>query len=263
MQIYTFLFASELDGVLLPNGTRTAAAGCLERTWQLLERLKAANYPVVYIADHHLSLARESQGLFKLPEPEYWICNLGTEIHDSTGKPEEGWARAMGTPFDKKLLLDALRGNPNVTLRADEEQGPHKFSFDYSGPVDDTVRTWISTRASQVVSEKIRFIDSVEESSGLTSFDLLPAAAGKSQALGHLAEKLGLPRTRVFFSGGGEGSLDILTSGVCGTLVGNADAVQERARELAETVESARITLSRDYYGDGVIEGLRAYDLIS
>jgi len=117
-------------------------------------------------------------------------------------------------------------------------------------------------RVGQVV-EGIRLIESRDELSGLALLDLVPITAGGAQALFYLMEKLGLPKTRVFFSGHSENDFDILMSGVCSTLVGNAlPAVRDRARELAENTERARLTLSRGYYGDGVIEGLLAYDFL-
>jgi len=144
----TFVFVSNLDDTLLPNGTLTAAPGCLDRTRELLEQFKAANYPVIYIADRYLSLARESQNLFKLPDPDYWICNLGTEIYNTAGCPDEDWQRAMGPTLSKKALLNVLKGNPNLKALEDEEQGPHKFSFYYAAPVDDTLRAWMLDEAA-------------------------------------------------------------------------------------------------------------------
>nr|VFK17110.1 MAG: hypothetical protein BECKLPF1236B_GA0070989_11107 [Candidatus Kentron sp. LPFa] len=264
MQIHnTFLFASELDGVLLPNGIFTAAVGCLDRTRQLLERLKAASYPIVYVTSHHLSLAREGRETFGLPEPNYWICNLGTEIYDAFGNADQGWERMMGSPFPKEVLLNVLKDDPRLTAQEDEHQGARKLSLYYPAPVDDGLRTWISMRVGQV-AEGTRLMDSPDGASGMTSIDIVPANAGKGPALGFLTERLGLPRTRVFFSGDSEDDLEISMSGVCGTLVGNAPGpVQDKARSLAENTEGARLTLSRGYYGDGVIEGLRAYDFLN
>nr|VFK45629.1 MAG: HAD-superfamily hydrolase, subfamily IIB [Candidatus Kentron sp. TC] len=263
MQIHnTFLFASELDGVLLPNGTFTAKAGCLDRTRELLERLKSANYPVIYVASHHLSLAREGRETFGLPEPNYWICNLGSEIYDAFGNADDGWERMMGPPFPKETLLNALKENPELTVQEEENQGAHKLSLYYPEPVDDNLRAWISMRVGQIV-EGTRLTDYPDRLSGMTSLDIIPANAGKASALGFLTERLGLPRTQVFFSGDSEDDLDALMSGICGTLVGSASgSVQEKARKLAENMEGARLTLSRGYYGDGVIEGLRVYDFL-
>nr|VFJ75213.1 MAG: Hydroxymethylpyrimidine pyrophosphatase [Candidatus Kentron sp. FW] len=262
MQIHSFFFASELDGALLPNGILTATPGCLERTRELLEQLKAANYPVAYVTDHYLELAKENQKLFKLPEPDHWICNLGTEIRDTSGRLDDNWKDMMGPTLDKKQLLSVLKGNPNLVAHEDETQGAHKFSFYYTESVDDNVRNWMLGRVRSMI-EGIRLMDTIEESSGLVVLHLVPKTAGKANALGYLAEKLGLPRTRVFFSGNSEGDLEALTSGICGTLVGNTPrATRDRAREVAENTEGARLTLSRSYYGDGVIEGLQAYNLV-
>nr|VFK24209.1 MAG: Hydroxymethylpyrimidine pyrophosphatase [Candidatus Kentron sp. MB]VFK30574.1 MAG: Hydroxymethylpyrimidine pyrophosphatase [Candidatus Kentron sp. MB]VFK75307.1 MAG: Hydroxymethylpyrimidine pyrophosphatase [Candidatus Kentron sp. MB] len=263
MQVHvTFLFASSLDATLFPNGTSSAAPGCLERTQQLLEQLKAASYPVAYVTDHYLSLAKEGQRTFKLPDPDYWICNLGTEIYDAQGKPDKGFQQIMGPPFNKEKLSTALKGNPNLTLQKEDEiHGPHKLSFHYSAPVDDTLRDWVAARV-EPVAQGARLIRNVEDSNR-ASLHLVPSIAGNARALNYLTSKLGLPKTRVFFAGCAEDDLEPLISGVCGTLVKNAtESVRARAKELAENTEGARLILSRDYYGDGVIEGLRAYDFV-
>nr|VFJ55298.1 MAG: hypothetical protein BECKDK2373C_GA0170839_104811 [Candidatus Kentron sp. DK]VFJ55426.1 MAG: hypothetical protein BECKDK2373B_GA0170837_105214 [Candidatus Kentron sp. DK] len=263
MQIFnTFLFASDMDGTLLPNGIRSAAAGCLERTHRLLERLKETNCPIAYITGRYLPLAREGQQTFKLPEPDYWVCNVGTEIYDSGGRPDAGWQETLGPAFDRQKLLLKLQKISGLAPQEDEKQGPHKFSLYYSGVLDDTLRASLLAEAREVV-DNIRLVDSVEETSGITLLDLIPENAGKASTLHYLSKKLALPEKRVFFSGDSGNDLDALTSGVCGTLVGNApDPVREQARDLARDTMNARLLVSRGYYGDGIIEGLLVYGLV-
>nr|VFK02288.1 MAG: hypothetical protein BECKH772B_GA0070898_102712 [Candidatus Kentron sp. H]VFK02324.1 MAG: hypothetical protein BECKH772A_GA0070896_102652 [Candidatus Kentron sp. H]VFK05401.1 MAG: hypothetical protein BECKH772C_GA0070978_102672 [Candidatus Kentron sp. H] len=263
MQIFnTFLFASDMDGTLLPNGTRTAAAGCLERTHRLLQQLKEAACPVVYITGRYLSLAQEGQRTFKLPKPDYWVCNVGTEIYDGEGRLDTGWENMIGPAFDRNKLSNAFTAIPRLTPQEEEKQGPHKFSLYHRGPVDDALRARILTQAEQIV-EDIRLVDSVEESSGQTLLDLIPENTGKASALHYLSAKLGLPEKRVFFSGDSGNDFDALISGVSSTLVGNAlPAVQAQARDLAKDLVNARLSVSRGYYGDGIIEGLMVYGLV-
>nr|VFJ60954.1 MAG: sucrose-phosphate synthase/alpha-amylase [Candidatus Kentron sp. FM]VFJ61399.1 MAG: sucrose-phosphate synthase/alpha-amylase [Candidatus Kentron sp. FM]VFK13463.1 MAG: sucrose-phosphate synthase/alpha-amylase [Candidatus Kentron sp. FM] len=263
MRIFdTFLFASDMDGTLLPNSTRGAAAGCLERTHRLLQQLKEAACPIVYITGRYLSLAREGQQTFKLPKPDYWVCNVGTEIYDSEGRPDAGWEKMLGPAFDRQKLLNTFKTIPSLVPQEDEKQGPHKFSLYYPKPVDHTLYTRISTQAKEIV-DNIHLVSSVEELSGQSLLDLIPTTTGKAAALHYLSTKLGLPEDRVFFSGDSGNDFDALTSGVCGTLVGNApEPVREQARSLGQNTVNSRLFVSRGYYGDGIIEGLLVYGLV-
>ncbi|MGZ5009281.1 MAG: HAD family hydrolase, partial [Methylobacter sp.] len=70
----------------------------------------------------------------------------------------------------------------------------------------------------------------------------------------------GLDKTRVFFAGDSGNDLDVLVSGVCGTIVGNApDEVQARLGVLQMLSAEAQLYLAHANYGDGIIEGLCHY----
>lgn len=257
-----FFFASELDGTLLPNGMLRAAGGCLDRTRQLLARLKEEACPIIYVTNSDLALAQAGPQTFQLSEPDYWICNAGTEIYDGKGKSDSEWEQMMGPTFDQASFLAVLKGNPKLAIQEEEQQGPHKFGLYYPGPIDDTLRSWILTRAQEVVDD-VGLVEGLEQSSGQTSIDIIPANAGKMSALQYLAEKLGFSERYMFFSGEAASDFDILTSGICGTLVGNTfPMVQEQARTLVETTGNARLSLSQGYYGDGIIEGLMAHGFV-
>jgi len=55
-----FLFAADLDGTLLPNTGKTPAPGCLERTQNLLNSLRARGVPICFVTGRHLSLAKKA-----------------------------------------------------------------------------------------------------------------------------------------------------------------------------------------------------------
>jgi len=187
---------------------------------------------------------------------------VGTEIYDSAGRPDTEWEKMIGPPFDGKKFLATLKPVPQLVPQEEEKQGPHKLSLYYPKPLDEAMRTWILTQA-KAIAEDIRLVDSVEEESGQTLLDLIPATTGKAAALNYLSTKLGFPKKRVFFSGDSGNDIDALMSGVCGALVGNTpDSVQARAHDLAERTVNARLCVSRGYYGDGVIEGLMLYGLV-
>ena len=80
----------------------------------------------------------------------------------------------------------------------------------------------------------------------------------------YLAQRHRLGPEQVFFAGDSGNDLDALASGVCGTLVGNAPSpVRAQAAAITEQTDGARLYLAGNFYGDGIIEGLKAYRFIN
>jgi HAD superfamily hydrolase (TIGR01484 family) len=256
-----FLFAADLDGTLLPNTGQRPAAGCLERTLSLLRGLRDADYPVCFVSGRHLSLARDGVGAFRLPPPDWWICNVGTEIYARSGAPDLEWARLAGPELDRPALRRALDRIPGLVPQEAQKQGPRKLSFYYPRPVPVQLRGEILERA-EAVQSGLRLVASVEESSGRALLDLVPADAGKASAVAHVAGRYGLPRQQIFFAGDSDNDLDAVLSGVAGTLVGNTpEPVRRRAQHCQSRLPEARLFIAEAFYGDGVIEGLGHYGL--
>ncbi len=252
-----------MDGTLLPNTARKPPEGCLKRTQTLLKNLLQADCPVAYISGRHLSLARVGQQEFGLPEPTYWVCNVGTEIYNRKGIQDVQWQGFLGPVFDRKAMCRALEDIRALTLQEEEKQGPHKLSFYTQGKADKNLPGLVLERM-RILRSDLRLVDSVEEASNRGLLDILPANSGKSAALHYLAERLDFSQSRVFFAGDSGNDRDALLSGVCGTLVGNAPA--EVRSDLQKKLSSGNIMntihFSRACYGDGIIEGLRHFELL-
>ncbi|HYE33804.1 HAD-IIB family hydrolase [Methylocaldum sp.] len=256
-----FLFASDLDGTLLPNTGKLPSSGCLERTRALLQALLDARCPVCVVSGRYLTLARQGQSVFRLPHPTWWICNVGTEVYDQAGTLDRDWQRRLGPPLDREALRRSLYKIPRLAPQEPQKQGPHKFSFYYPEPVSRELQTEIMYRVWGVRSD-LQMISSIEESSGRALLDIIPANAGKSHALWYVAERYGLASDRVFFAGDSGNDLDALLSGVCGVLVGNTpENVRTQAAQRQEGKKDARLFTADAFYGDGIIEGLCHYEL--
>lgn len=256
-----FLFAADLDGTLLPNAGKRPAPGCLERTQELLYELRGPGCPVCFVTGRYLFLAKHGAGVFRLPLPDWWVCNVGTEIYDRQGNPDREWGERLGPALDRRALSRAAAGIPRLVPQETRKQGAHKFSFYYPEPATQDLARDLLARVG-AVREDLRLVASVEESSGRALLDLVPAAAGKAAAVAYLAERHGIPRTRTYFAGDSGNDLAALLSGVCATVVGNApEAFRERVRQLAAGRKEVRVHLAEACYGDGVIEGLRHFGL--
>lgn len=256
-----FLFAADLDGTLLPNTNQSPDPGCTERTRELLQGLRAQGHPVCFVTGRHLFLAQRGVDTFRLSPPDWWVCNVGTEIYDRQGKEDTEWRRRLGPELDRSALRRALYGIPQLTPQEFPKQGAHKFSFYYPKPASRDLQADILERVA-ASRGGLQLVASVEESSGRALLDLIPATAGKAQVVEYLAWRHGLALDRVFFAGDSGNDFDVLLSGACGTLVGNAlPEVRDQVRRLAVSRSEAHLYIAGSYYGDGVIEGLRHYGL--
>jgi len=251
-----------MDGTLLPNTGRQPAGGCLQRTQNLLHTLLQAGCPVCFISGRHLSLAREGQQAFGLPEPDYWVCNVGTEIYDRKGAQDCQWQALLGTAFDHRKMCQTLDDIESLTLQEEEKQGPHKLSFYVQGRADLNLLRLVLERM-KMFRPDLQVIDSVEEATNRGLLDILPENSGKSATLHYLAEKQGIPPAKVFFAGDSGNDRDALLSGVRGSLVGNApDEVRSALQQALTTETKANIYFADGCYGDGIIEGLNHFEFL-
>jgi len=258
----TFLFAADMDGTLLPNTGQQPVDGCLRRTRNLLRILLRANCPVCFISGRHLTLARDGQQEFGLPEPDYWVCNVGTEIHDRGGNLDRQWQQMLGPAFDHREMCQALDDLEALTLQEAEKQGPHKLSFYVQGKADINLLRLVLEHM-KMFRPDLRLVDSVEESTNRGLLDILPENSGKSAALYYLAEKHGFAPSKVFFAGDSGNDRDALLSGVRGALVGNApDEVRSDLQRALTAKARANIYFADACYGDGIIEGLNHFGFL-
>jgi len=251
-----------MDGTLLPNTGQQPLDDCLWRTRNLLRILLWANCPVCFISGRHLTLARDGQQEFGLPEPDYWVCNVGTEIHDRRGNLDRQWQALLGSAFDHRKMRQALDDIESLTLQEEEKQGPHKLSFYVHGRADINLLHLVLERM-KMFRPDLRLVDSVEEATNRGLLDILPENSGKSAALHYLAEKHGIAPSKVFFAGDSGNDRDALLSGVRGVLVGNApDEVRsDLQRALSKEIKD-NIYFSDACYGDGIIEGLNHFGFL-
>jgi len=261
--VHPFLFGADLDGTLLPNARAIAPEGGLARTQALLDLLQQEHCPVCFVSGRHLALAQKARAAFKLPRPDYWVCNVGSEIYSQGGRADATWAERLGPVFDHSRMWAALTDIPGLQPQEREKQGPHKFSLYYDTAVATDLQQKMLVRMQQI-DAGLKLVHSVDVFTGRGLIDVLPTASGKSQALAYLAAKHGLTPDELFFAGDSGNDIDALVHGFYGTLVGNApESVRSEALEAAAaTGADARLYCAHASYGDGIIEGLLHYALI-
>lgn len=254
------LLASDLDRTLLPNGNVPAEPDGLSRfrEWALDRN----GVEVIYVTGRHRGLAREALREFELPEPDWLICNVGTEIYSrGSSKPMAAWEEALSGGFRAEAVREwALSQLEGARLQEEEKQSPLKVSF-YVDP--ERAQPSEQERLQEELAgagQRARIIVSYDETEEVGLVDFLAPGSGKARALEFLRRHRSVPPGETLFAGDSGNDADALLSGVCGVLVGNAtDAVREQMREALSEHPDGRVYFASRPYAAGVLEGMVHY----
>jgi hypothetical protein len=257
------LLSSDLDRTLLPNGNQPAEPDALDRFRQWASRRGAVQ--LAYVTGRHRALYQETAAEHALPDPDWLVCNVGTEIYPAgAGEPLGEWSRHLAADFDAEAVreqADALLGEAWPQEAA--KQSPLKVSFYLPGePGDPAAEQERLRRALAERGLSSRVVVSFDEVEGVGLVDFLPPGSGKARALDFLRRHLGLSFERTLFSGDSGNDADALLSGVGGILVGNAsETVRRQLRTALESGEhpEARLYFAERPYTAGVLEGMAHY----
>lgn len=256
------LFAADLDGTLLPNTGQQPAPGCLERTRYGLVHLRQQGCLLCYTSNRGIMAMRKSQRTYRLPEPDYWICHLGTEIYHAKDL-DKHWQQQLGPAIDQSTIRQLLARVPGLVAQEFSKQSPHKFSWHYAYQASVEFRAQLLHKISAVYPN-LRLVHSLETTNQRTIFDFIPDQAGNAGALHYLMQSLGLTLHQVFFAGDSGTDIDACIAGFYSGVVGNATpAVQQYIQRLAQRIPGANPYLAQACYGDGIIESLYAHQLLT
>ena len=249
-----------MDRTLLPNGLVAAEAGALDRFRSWAEQRQGIH--LAYVTGRHRSLAREVMAGYTLPEPDWLVCNVGTEIYpQGADQPLEAWRQKLQAGFDAGAVRHwAERNLPRARPQEPTKQSSLKVSFYTDGstsPVEEEDRL---QRDLAEAGLDARVVASFDETEGVGLVDFLAPGSGKARAVGFLREHLGVPMDRALFAGDSGNDADALLSGMGGILVGNAtDAVRDQIRAGLRRASGARVYFAERPYTAGILEGMAHY----
>ena len=240
------LFSSDLDGTLLGN---PESAQRFKHTW---EALKHDRRPLLVFNSGRS--VRDTTALItsrRLPEPDYIIGGVGTELYNFRQRRDEPEFNAQfGEGWDLGKVEAIMSSMPGVERQPPEFLHPYKSS-------------WYLHHADRQKIDELRQrfkeagLDVNVVYSSLRDLDVLPSRANKGNALTWLCQRLGIALEQVLVAGDtANDSAMFLLPGVHGIVVENAQP------ELFEAVVKLPVFVPRSVMADGVLEGLKHFGVI-
>ena len=267
MSITRTLLASDLDGTLIPL-ERTPER--LREVEQLVASIEAAEeLQLAYVTGRHLELGLEGIREVGLPEPEWFVCDVGTSVYHRSGdafEADDRYRAAMRGALgglggsDVRAALASVDG---ITLQEEEKQGEFKVSYYTRGrhePFVDPVRAQLDA-----VGAKVNLVASFDPVSGRGLLDVLPAGVAKDYAVRYLHDHSGVDGGRLVYAGDSGNDRAAMLSGYKVIVVGNADPAlkEDLSAESAVRGLTDRIYFAAHPYARGVLEGLRHFGFVA
>ncbi|HKJ51561.1 MAG TPA: HAD-IIB family hydrolase [Gammaproteobacteria bacterium] len=266
------LICTDLDRTLIPNGPQPESAGAQAHFATLAAR---PGVTLTYVSGRHRELVQAAIDEYRLPPPDYAVCDVGTTIYHL--REGRSWQRQAAWEADiardwnglgRGDLELALTGLDELRLQEASRQNSCKLSY-YLPPEFDRERLAppIESRLD-ALGVSARLVWSVDDATGTGLLDVLPARASKYHAILALMRDRQFGATETVFCGDSGNDIEVLASSIPGVLVANSSPeVQSLAERLARAEGHAnRLYIARGgfkgmngYYVGGMLEGIAHY----
>lgn len=240
------LFSTDLDGTLLGN---PAAVRRFGEAWASLEPRRRPL--LVYNTGRTIADTRSLVAARQLPEPDYIIGSVGTELHDALYGGGEEFCQQLAAGWDLARIEEIVGTVPGVIRQ------PAAFSHRYKS-------SWFWARARR---EEIALLENRLREAGVQTqviyscryfLDVVPARGGKGSALTWLCRRLSIRLDHVLVAGDSGNDLGMfLLPGAKGIVVQNA------LPELVTEVARLPVFVAPSSLADGVLEGLRHFGILT
>lgn len=231
------LLATDVDNTL--TGDRAA--------YQRLDSLLAARHDVmvVYVTGRDKVQLFEIMDAECLRPPGCMVCNVGTEIYSGpVYQRDEAWAHHIDWRWDLLAAHDALKTIPYLFQQSRQFEFKQSYHLLHNAT---TVIPEIHRRLDEIgVAHKVVY------SSG-TDLDIIPARAGKGEAVEYVRKKLKISRRRVLVAGDSGNDLGLLSARFLAVVVGNHKA------ELTPDALPKDVYWAYKPYAAGVLEGIEHF----
>ena len=265
------LLCTDLDRTLLLNGSAPESTNARENFNRLAQHPQVT---LVYVTGRHQQLVQQAINKYKLPQPNYVIADVGStiyEISDQTWHYQQQWEKFIDDDWQGKNInqLHNLLVEINGLQRQEEsKQNTHKLS--YYVTLNKNHQKIISEMKSllQLQSIKANLIWSVDQLSNTGLLDVLPASAGKRQAIDFLMQQLKFDYSETVFAGDSGNDICVMSSPIQSVLVANAEEevrntaikqAQDNHQQNTLYLAQGNFMDMNGNYSAGILEGVVHY----
>ncbi len=233
---------TDLDKTLLGD------VEALNRFIQLMkENRKRATF--VIATGRRLDSALRKMRQYGIPRPDVLITSLGTDIYYAPNLTQDTrWRQHIDQMWNPRKVRRLLRELPGLKRQPKIEQGEFKISYYY----DPTVAPSAEDIASLLHKAELTVNMTISYGQFL---DIIPARAGKGQALRWFAAQREVPLERILTAGGSGADEDLMRGNTLAVVVAN-----RHHEELSELADSQRIYFAEAAHAGGILEAIEHYD---
>jgi hypothetical protein len=252
----TFLLSTDLDRTLLPNGVQPESPRARKYLAQLVSHHEVV---LVFVSGRDKSLVEQAIHHYCLPQPDYVISDVGSNIYQINDGQWEIWTQWQQeialdwNGFSQQQLAELLKDFAELQLQERSKQNSYKLSYYFPLHLEQQRLDQLISLHLQSQQIKANLIWSIDEPANIGLLDILPASASKLHALEFLRQHLDLPQSAVLFAGDSGNDLPVLTSTIPSVLVANASA---EVREEAVQLTSANNNMQHLYLARGGLLGM-------
>ena len=265
------LLCTDLDRTLIPNGPQPESEQARKKFCELARQPQVI---LVYVTGRHQQLVEQAIDDYQLPQADFVIADVGSTIYKITDTGWvylDDWENMINKDWQgkeaselHKMLLDIKA----IRLQEKSKQNTHKLSYYTPLNIDHQQVISIMKQRLQQQNIAVNLIWSVDQQANTGLLDVLPASAGKRQAIEFLMQQLDFDYSDTVFAGDSGNDVCVMTSPIQSVLVANADEqVRDVAIKQAQANHQSRtLYLARgDFlgmngnYSAGILEGVAHY----
>jgi len=228
----------------------------------------SAHLMLAYVTGRHLSLAQTGIAEIGLPEPDWFVCDVGTSVYRRTKgnfEPDETYREAMRTALgglsgdDVCAAIGAIEG---LELQEAEKQAEFKVSYYTIGRPEPLVEA-VQSRLD-AAGAKVNLVPSYDPVSERGLLDVLPAGVAKDRAVRYLHDHSGVDEMHLVYAGDSGNDRAAMLTGFRVIVVGNADEALKKDLGIESVAQGIadRIYFAEHPYARGVLEGLQHFGFV-
>ncbi|SDP51457.1 HAD-IIB family hydrolase [Desulforhopalus singaporensis] len=262
------LVCTDLDRTLIPNGAAPESPDA--RKW-FGRLVKIPGIALAYVTGRDLALVTGAIKEYRLPVPDFVLADVGASIYvarEGSWQQWRAWQQHIAPDWkglsgrDLAVLLDGIS---TIELQEKNKQGTFKLS--YYAPLDTQPRELLREIEAVFARHNIKvdLVWSIDEPAGVGLLDILPARAGKKNAVEFVMASNGYGLDSTIFCGDSGNDLPVFAGPVASVVVNNAsNEVKAEARKNAarnNTTDSLYLATGgfrgmNGNYAAGILEGV-------